>query len=41
MKILKEFKDFAMRGNIIDMAIGVIIGSAFGLHSAYSSHSNK
>ena len=30
MKILKEFKDFAMRGNIIDMAIGVIIGSAFG-----------
>lgn len=30
MKILKEFKEFAMRGNVIDMAIGVIIGSAFG-----------
>lgn len=30
MKILKEFKDFAMRGNVIDLAIGVIIGGAFG-----------
>ena len=29
-KFLKEFKDFAMRGNVIDMAIGVIIGGAFG-----------
>ena len=28
--MLKEFKDFAMRGNVIDMAVGVIIGSAFG-----------
>lgn len=28
--MLKEFKAFAMRGNIIDMAIGIIIGSAFG-----------
>lgn len=28
--MLKEFKDFAMRGNVIDMAIGIIIGSAFG-----------
>ncbi|MCF0213893.1 MAG: large-conductance mechanosensitive channel protein MscL [Muribaculaceae bacterium] len=27
---LKEFKDFAMRGNVIDMAVGVIIGAAFG-----------
>jgi large conductance mechanosensitive channel len=26
----KEFKDFAMRGNVIDMAVGVIIGGAFG-----------
>jgi large conductance mechanosensitive channel len=26
----KEFKDFAMRGNVIDMAIGIIIGTAFG-----------
>ncbi|MDG4474655.1 large-conductance mechanosensitive channel protein MscL [Desulfobacterales bacterium RS19-109] len=30
MQILKEFKEFAMRGNVVDMAIGIIIGSAFG-----------
>lgn len=30
MGIFKEFKDFAMRGNVIDMAVGVIIGGAFG-----------
>lgn len=29
-KILQEFKTFAMRGNVIDMAVGVIIGGAFG-----------
>ena len=29
-KLLKEFKEFAMRGNVIDMAVGVIIGGAFG-----------
>jgi large conductance mechanosensitive channel len=29
-KILQEFKQFAMRGNVIDMAVGVIIGGAFG-----------
>src|SRR6185295_14983459 len=29
--MLKEFKEFAMRGNVIDLAIGVIIGAAFGL----------
>ncbi len=28
--MLKEFKDFAMRGNVMDMAIGIIIGGAFG-----------
>lgn len=28
--MLKDFKDFAMKGNIVDMAIGVIIGGAFG-----------
>lgn len=28
--LLKEFKDFAMKGNVIDMAVGVIIGTAFG-----------
>ncbi len=27
---LKEFKEFAMRGNVVDMAVGVVIGSAFG-----------
>ena len=29
-KLIKEFKEFAMKGNVLDMAIGVIIGSAFG-----------
>ena len=28
--MLKEFKEFAMRGNVLDMAVGVIIGGAFG-----------
>ena len=28
--MLKEFKEFAMRGNVIDLAVGVIIGVAFG-----------
>jgi len=30
MKFLDDFKAFAMRGNVLDMAVGVIIGSAFG-----------
>ncbi|MCL2026869.1 MAG: large-conductance mechanosensitive channel protein MscL [Bacteroidales bacterium] len=30
MGLLKEFRDFAMRGNVVDMAVGVIIGGAFG-----------
>jgi large conductance mechanosensitive channel len=30
MKILNEFKAFAMRGNVVDMAIGIILGAAFG-----------
>jgi large conductance mechanosensitive channel len=30
MSMLKEFKEFAMRGNVVDMAVGVIIGAAFG-----------
>lgn len=29
-KMLQEFKDFAMRGNVIDMAVGIILGGAFG-----------
>src|SRR5258708_34665745 len=28
--MLKEFKDFAMKGNVVDMAVGIIIGAAFG-----------
>ena len=28
--MLKEFKDFAMRGNVVDMAVGIVIGGAFG-----------
>ncbi|MBU3634025.1 large conductance mechanosensitive channel protein MscL [Polynucleobacter sp. es-GGE-1] len=30
MSVLKEFQDFAVRGNVIDLAVGVIIGGAFG-----------
>ena len=30
MSLIKEFKEFAMRGNVIDMAVGVVIGAAFG-----------
>src|SRR5258708_965266 len=30
MKMIKEFKDFAMKGNVVDMAVGVVIGGAFG-----------
>ncbi len=28
--MLKEFKDFALRGNVVDMAVGIVIGGAFG-----------
>ncbi|RMH30240.1 MAG: large-conductance mechanosensitive channel protein MscL [Planctomycetota bacterium] len=30
MGLIKEFRDFAMRGNVVDMAVGIIIGAAFG-----------
>ncbi len=30
MSMLKDFKEFAMRGNVVDMAVGIIIGGAFG-----------
>lgn len=30
MGLLREFKDFAMRGNVLDLAVGVVIGGAFG-----------
>src|SRR6187402_1219458 len=29
-RMLKEFRDFAMKGNVVDLAVGVIIGAAFG-----------
>jgi large conductance mechanosensitive channel len=30
MKMIKDFREFAMKGNVIDMAVGIIIGAAFG-----------
>jgi large conductance mechanosensitive channel len=30
MSVFKEFKEFAMKGNVLDMAVGVVIGAAFG-----------
>jgi large conductance mechanosensitive channel len=30
MRLIKEFKEFAMHGNVVDMAVGIIIGGAFG-----------
>ena len=30
MSMISEFKDFAMRGNVVDMAVGIVIGGAFG-----------
>jgi len=30
LKLLSEFRDFALRGNVVDLAVGVIIGAAFG-----------
>ena len=30
MGMMKEFKEFAMRGNVVDMAVGIVIGGAFG-----------
>ncbi len=30
MSLIKEFKEFAMRGNVVDLAVGVVIGGAFG-----------
>ncbi|MCB0346944.1 MAG: MscL family protein, partial [Bdellovibrionales bacterium] len=30
MSMVKEFKEFAMKGNVVDMAVGIIIGGAFG-----------
>ena len=30
MRVIKEFKEFAVKGNVLDMAVGIIIGAAFG-----------
>ncbi|HEX5691684.1 MAG TPA: large-conductance mechanosensitive channel protein MscL, partial [Roseiflexaceae bacterium] len=30
MSVLKEFREFAVKGNVVDMAVGIIIGAAFG-----------
>lgn len=30
MSLLKEFREFAIRGNVVDLAVGVIIGAVFG-----------
>jgi large conductance mechanosensitive channel len=30
MSLISEFKDFAMKGNVVDMAVGIVIGAAFG-----------
>lgn len=30
MSVIKEFREFAMRGNVVDLAVGVVVGAAFG-----------
>jgi len=30
MSVIKEFREFAVKGNVVDMAVGIIIGAAFG-----------
>jgi large conductance mechanosensitive channel len=30
MSVMKEFREFAVKGNVVDMAVGIIIGAAFG-----------
>ncbi len=37
MSILKEFRDFAVKGNVIDLVVGVIIGGAFGENRRFPS----
>ena len=38
MGFIKEFKEFAMKGNVMDMAVGVIIGGAFGKIGSAGGH---
>ena len=35
MGMIQEFKTFAMRGNVVDMAVGIIIGGAFGKNRVF------
>ena len=37
MGMMQEFKDFAVKGNVMDLAVGVIIGAAFGTRQRYGS----
>ena len=37
MGVLNEFKAFAVKGNVVDMAVGIIIGAAFGNCLLYTS----
>ena len=43
MKIINEFKEFALRGNMIDMAVGVVIGASFNsvVDSLVENRQNK
>jgi len=41
MSLIKEFKEFAVRGNVIDMAVGIIIGGAFGKIVSNRKRSNR
>jgi len=36
--VIKEFKEFVMRGNVVDLAVGVIIGAAFGKIRQFAGH---
>ena len=40
-KLIQEFKDFAVKGNAVDMAVGVIIGGAFGKYQSNPSLDGK
>ncbi len=35
--MLKDFKDFALRGNVLDLAVGIVIGAAFTINCNFSS----
>ncbi len=42
MSMMSEFKSFAMRGNVVDMAVGIVIGGAFGkIVSSFDARKKK